>query len=359
VGKKCHDAIEKYRKSGRTPIEKVEAISNIASYLSATAPHLTEGELNDSLGTYLKIIEQHDRSVKAAADSVGTATRSETAGDTPVRSKQAASPGGNEGPSKKAKSDDTDFPWIVRGDLSGCKLSESLETTLTLLRAFARDLKFAKSSIINSGRAPSFPSSEWTNIVSGSMVGLDHVISGSFAISNDNRDVEHVGGMEVKFGTTKPSKTVKTSGDWFIAWGAYSKAAVFVFPHRREEFDEYSQRILGLFAATTPCNHSAIINLDKGIRARVGESRNLLLTDSVAFDELRLYWLNPLGAGGQPSRDMPGKPKKNEYRDDEPCYKWNAGECTKKASDCKHQHVCEICHGKHRKGEHEGMHVDT
>jgi hypothetical protein len=145
------------------------------------------------------------------------------------------------------------------------------------------------------------------------MVDLDHVISGTFAVSNDNRDVELVGGMEFKFGVAKPSKHVKSSGDWFIAWGAYSKAVAFVFPHRKEELDVYAQRILGLFAATAPSNHNAIINLDKGIRARTRESRSVSLTDNAEFDDLMVYWLNPIGAGGQPSRDGTSKGKKVDY----------------------------------------------
>jgi hypothetical protein len=357
VGKNCEACIDKYRKGGRKPIERVATISDIVSFLTGSTPELSDDELNDALGAYLKIIEQHDRSVEAASRAAPSG-RSETADESRAGSKRASTPGENEGVSKKSRSDDSDFPWVVRGLLTGGKLSESLEATLTLLRAFARDPKFTKSSILNSGHAPPFPSSEWSNIIAGSMVDLDHVISGSFAVRNDNRDIELIGGMEVKFGVAKPSKTIKTSGEWFIAWGTYTKAMAFVFPHRRGELEEYGQRILGLFSATAPGNHSTIINLDKGIRARVGESQSLLLTDSIAFDELRLYWLNPLGAGSQPVRDISSKGKKNEYRDDEPCFKWNAGECSKKASDCKHRHVCEICHGKHRKGEHKAKQLD-
>ncbi|KIM77760.1 hypothetical protein PILCRDRAFT_37747, partial [Piloderma croceum F 1598] len=197
---------------------------------------------------------------------------------------------------KKPKQDDTDFPWAIREHISDYHLGDSLESTLKLLRIFARDLKFAKSSLINSVCAPPFPHSEWSNIIMGSMVDLDHVISGSFAVTNDNREVELLGGMEFKFGVAKAIKQVKMSGDWFIAWGIYSKAAVYVFPHRKEEFDMYSTRILSLFTATTSNSHSAVINLDKGIHTRVGECRSLLLTDQAAFEDLKLYWLNPIGA---------------------------------------------------------------
>ena len=49
--------------------------------------------------------------------------------------------------------------------------------------------------------------------------------------------------------------------------------------------------------ATAPDSHSHIISLDKAIRVRVGECRDLLLSDHAKFDDLRLYWLNPIGVG--------------------------------------------------------------
>ena len=103
-------------------------------------------------------------------------------------------------------------------------LSDELQKILNLLQTYVKDLKFAKSSILTSKFAPQFPNSKWSNIIIGSMVDLDHVISGSFAISNDNREVEVIGGIQFKFGVAKASKHVKTSGDRFITWNQYSKA---------------------------------------------------------------------------------------------------------------------------------------
>ena len=348
VAKRCLESVEKYRKSERVSIDKASATRELVAALATSTPELSESETNDSLGTYLSMLEQHDR-VIAEAHGRPDADGPETEEITSRRSKRAASPGSPDGTGKKQKQDDAGFPWIIREQLSDFQLEGSLEKTLKLLQLFAKDLKFAKSSVINSARAPAFPHSEWTNIIAGSMVDLDHVISGSFAVSNDNREIERLGGMEVKFGITKPVKQVRTSGDWFIAWGSYTKAAVYVFPHRKEEFDSYGTRILSLFAATSPGSHSSIINLDKGVRARIGECRNLLLTDRTTFEDLKLYWLNPIGAGGQTSGEGSRKAgKKPDYRDNEPCLKWNAGECPKRASECRHKHVCAICGKNHR-----------
>jgi hypothetical protein len=136
MAKECLKIVDTYRKGPRKPIGKASAIHEITGTLTAATPQLTEDELNDALGTYLKIIEQHDRAVMHAMASANE-ERSETERETPIGSKRGATPGADDGPSKKPKTDDSDFPWVVRGQLGQYKLSPSLEATLTLLRAFA------------------------------------------------------------------------------------------------------------------------------------------------------------------------------------------------------------------------------
>jgi hypothetical protein len=238
MAKACLDTIKAYRKSGRQPGDKATATQALITSLSSAMVKLSESELNDSLGVYLVMLEQHDNSI-ADARSEEESRDTEMQENTNIGSKRAASPGSQTGTGKKQKQDDSEFPWVVREELTDRRLNGSLESTLKLLRVFAKDLKFAKLSVINSVHAPPFPNSEWSNILMGSMVDLDHVISGSFAITNDNREIEQLGGMELKFGVAKPVKQVKTSRDWFIAWGSYSKVATYVFPHRKDEFDSY------------------------------------------------------------------------------------------------------------------------
>ena len=348
VARECLKIVEDFRKSARRSIDKASATRDLIDTLASSTPELAELEFNDALGTYQSMLEQHSLSVGGIGRGQGDQDH-ETEEDPPTGGKRGATPGASDGTGKRQKQDDTEFPWVIREHLSDVQLEGSLGSTLKLLKIFARDLKFAKSSVINSSHAPPFPHSEWTNVIAGTMVDLDHVISGSFAVTNDNREIESVGGMELKFGVAKPVKQVKTSGDWFIAWGIYTKAATYVFPHRKEEFDTYGTRTLSLFAATASVSHSSVISLDKGIRARVGECRSLLLTDQNAFEDLKLYWLNPIGAGVQLSPEGRSKPsKKPGYRDNEPCHKWNAGECSKRASECRHKHVCSNCGKDHR-----------
>jgi hypothetical protein len=343
VGKKCLDVVGVFRNGGCTALDKATCIQQVADILTSTTPQLSEAEVNDALGSYLEIIEQHLRTLQSgrsiglsqpgAADEPSTGDKRGTTPECEVRT------------SKRAKVDEGEFPWIIRESLSGVELSDDLKKTLELLRTYAKDLKFTKSSILTSPHAPQFPNSEWTNIIIGAMVDLDHVISGSFAVSNDNWDVEVVGGIQFKFGAARASKHVKTSGDWFIAWNIYTKAVAFAFPHRQHELQVYGQHILGLFSATSVGNHSHILLFDKAVRVRVGEQRNLLLTNFAEFDDLRLYWFNPIGAG-DPSKAK-DKPKA-DFRSEEPCDRWNRGVCRAKSSECKYQHVCKECGGKHR-----------
>jgi hypothetical protein len=346
MAEKCLQLIENYRKGSRTPLDKAAAIRDITAMLTSGSPQrFSESEINDALGSYLQIIEEHDKSI-AAVES-----RSATADEQGTGSKRASSPEPVVATGKRQKIDDSEFPWTIRESISGPGLCEDLQKTLDLLRIYAKDVKLTKSSLLTAANAPQFPNSEWSNVIIGAMVDLDHVISGSFAVSSDNRDTEVVGTIQFKFGAAKAVKQVKTSGDWFIAWGLYTQAAAFAFPHRRSELETYGSRILSLFAATSPGNHACVIALDKAIRVRVGERRDLLLTDHAQFDDLRLYWLNPIGAGSHES-DAKGKTKaKSDFRCEDPCDRWNRGVCRSKASECKYRHICQKCRGPHRVDE--------
>ena len=107
---------------------------------------------------------------------------------------------------------------------------------LDLLRIYTKDIKLMKSSLLTTANGPQFPNSKWSNIIIGTMVDLNHIISGSFTVSSDNQDTEVVRTIQSKFSAVKTVKQVKTSGDWFIVWGMYTKVASFTFPHRKSEF---------------------------------------------------------------------------------------------------------------------------
>lgn len=358
MAKECLNIIEIYRKGTRTPLAKADVIRDITTALTTTTPQFAEADINDALGSYLHIIQQCDPPVQAVEPAGSAEQRASGASDEAgtldeplVGAKRTQSPEPAAGSRKRPRSDETEYPWTIRENISGPELCNDLRRTLELLRTYAKDLKFAKTSILTAASAPQFPNSEWSNILVGAMVDLDRVISGSFAVSSDNREVEIIGGLQFKFGAAKPAKQVRTSGDWFIAWRLYTQAITFAFPHRRSELDTYGVQVLALFAATLPANHSNIISLDKAIRVRVGDRRDLLLTDNASFDDLRLYWLNPIGAGVAETDSKSRGKSRTDFRSDEACGRWNRGACRSKSSECKYRHICQGCGGPHRVDE--------
>ena len=89
---------------------------------------------------------------------------------------------------------------------------------LTLLKLYVQDLKLMKSSILTSPRMPQFPHLEWTSVLTGAIVNLDHVLLGMHAVSNDNREVKLIRGIQLKYGAAEAAKKVKNSGDWLQAF---------------------------------------------------------------------------------------------------------------------------------------------
>jgi hypothetical protein len=93
VAKKCLEIIKTYRRGSGTPLSKSAVIQDVTATLTSTTYQFTETEINDALGSYLKIINQCDRSIEAASDqnnagAVGTGTLDRPS----VAFKQALSP---------------------------------------------------------------------------------------------------------------------------------------------------------------------------------------------------------------------------------------------------------------------------
>ena len=165
-------------------------------------------------------------------------------------------------------------------------LNASLTATLTLLKLYAQDIKLVKSLILTSPHAPQFPHSEWVSVLTGMMVNLNHVLLGMHAVYNNNREVEVIRGIQLKYGGVEAAEKVKNTGDWSQAFCMYTKAVAFIFYHRKEELKDYTEQVASLFAVVIKANHPIIINYDKAVRTCVGGMWNLLLTDKAKFEDL-------------------------------------------------------------------------
>lgn len=128
----------------------------------------------------------------------------------------------NKSATKRAKSDQTElYPWVIREAINPPNLSPILRQTQTMLKLYSRDPKQAKSSLLLSGSCPQFPDTEWTNLLAGRAVDLDHVLSGIHSITHEERRTERFRKFELIVGPSILAKTVKTHGEWIIAWNTH------------------------------------------------------------------------------------------------------------------------------------------
>lgn len=344
---KCSDWVEKYRAGA---IQKGEASFEILSLLASTEER--PDVIKATAGSYITILDQHDvkmatafkrgRPKSSRARSHSTASGSSGSGvGSPPRSLSVDSHAATR---KKKKVDESDLPWVVRNNLFGTELRPELHATLELLKAWSVNPKQVKSSIVNTPKCPAFPDSEWLNLVQGKPINLDNVFSGFYSTSTDNQRSESIGEIELKFGIKDASKPVATHGDWTIAFDLTRDAYLFAFAHRAEELKQYQRYILQQFATKRESEHPRVIALDRAIRKRVSECRDLLLSDFDQFGDLQTMHLDHYGAAdqGRDSETIAPKDRPASKKRSEPCRNWNKGVCGR-GKNCFYLHVCAIC----------------
>jgi hypothetical protein len=346
----CFTWVNKF-KSGAS--KKGETCFEIQSILS------TSGEKSEvikaAVESFINILDQHKFSTSSASkrgkggeraireSSVAVSDSSQLGNERKSRSSSIES---IDTPAKKKKIEESDLPWIIRNKLFGSELRPELRTTLGLLQAWLANPKQVRASIVNTPGYPAFPDSEWLNLIQGKTINLDNVFSGFYSTSTDNQRTESIGEVEFKFGTKDSSKPVTTHGDWTIAFGLTRDAYLFTFAHRAEELKVYQRHILQQFASKRESEHLRVIALDKAIRKRVSERRDLLLSDFEQFSDLRTMHLDHFRAaestrlsrsGTTTSSDRPPVRKRNEA-----CHNWNKGVC-RRGKNCFYLHICELC----------------
>ena len=346
---RCSEWVDKY-KAGF--IQKGEAIYEIQSTLAASGEN--SEAIKAAIESYVTILDQHDVKLAVALkrgrprssrtrvrSSDGNTSRSSSSDGSSSRS---ASLDSRAAFRKKKKVDESNLPWVIRNKLFGSELRPELRATLDLLQAWSANPKQVKASIVNTPKCPAFPDSEWFNLVQGKPINLDNVFSGFYSTSTDNKRTESIGEIELKFGTKDATKPVTTHGDWTIAFDLTRDAYLFTFAHRAEELKQYQRYILQQFATKRDSEHPRVIALDKAIRKRISERRDLLLSDFDQFTDLQTMHLDHYGAGNPgresgagTSADKPPVKKRNE-----PCRNWNNGVCNR-GKGCYYLHVCAIC----------------
>lgn len=370
----CSALVEQYRAGGLEKIDTFVKIQDLLNEYAAGEEGQTESlSVKQALKSYLGMLDNHDALRSAAFDrashTLRTSGTSDAGSDDEGRrglpgdavppaarslagSKRARSPltdGGDDAPNPKRRVDPGCFPWVVRETINPTPLAPELQQTQRLLENFSRDLKFAKSSLLNSPCLPQFPDTEWANLLAGKSVNLDHVYTAIYSATADDRKREKLGAVEIVVGGSgTPAKNVESESAWTTSWEHFVEAALYIFPHRDTEFKVYGKFIKQLFTSLAPNRHLRVIAYDKACRIRASQRRDVLLSDSSQFVDLQLLWLNDSGGGSARdiARTSTTKPANSGAKARRAvCRRFNAGRCPNDAASCAYAHLCNKCNG--------------
>ena len=356
----CELVVEGFRKGSSS---KVAAFLQIQGLLVSHNATVSDESAAAALQSYLAILDNIEKfrnptppgtPVRPRRDSGGSTGQSlggdsDSAIDQSARtSKRELSSEADEesGSPTKRRLDIHRLGWTIRSNLNPPALSIELRQTNSLLENYGRDIKLAKSLLVNTPGVPQFPDSEWTNILSGRPVDLDRVISNLYTADTISEHLQQLGsGVKLVTESVPPIKTVSDHSSYTIAWESYVDAVSFAFPHRKGELTTYGMQIKQLFRSIPPERHSRVIQYDKAIRIRVAQRRDLLLTDTSAFSDLALLWLHFPNHSGLPSErgGRSGNAAGGSSRRRDACRRWNEDRCPDSASICKYAHVCSRC----------------
>lgn len=173
--------------------------------------------------------------------------------------------------------------------------------------------------------------------------------------------------------TTKVAKRnkIRSGYQWQAAWKRCSIVASCLYPHRTDEFIQYSDYIAGLIDGN-PNHLELVLQFDVAFRSQVGSPGHVTRLDDVRHEQQLLsqhLYGNPqylkfqLGGGGSRSATSGGggasssKKKSKKVSSNDPCKNWNAkkGSCSGNG-DCQNgrKHVCdhEGCTQSHRSSDH-------
>ncbi|KAI9064672.1 hypothetical protein FKP32DRAFT_1675453 [Trametes sanguinea] len=106
----------------------------------------------------------------------------------------------------------------LRGQESMQASMHEVQRTLELIRIYGEDITQAKHNLAATVTAPEFPDSEWTNVLLGQAVNLDRVFNGQYTSTTDDKVIEKIGELELRYRPTVPAKKIRNFGDWVFAW---------------------------------------------------------------------------------------------------------------------------------------------
>ncbi|KAI9063201.1 hypothetical protein FKP32DRAFT_1572511 [Trametes sanguinea] len=334
----CTKAVDDYRNG---TISKTEALFIIAEQLRGNTEADEDSSSDAALQSYINMLREIDRlrgRGGGSSDGGGDAAGSDNSvsGDASV----------TERPAKRGRVDSNQYAWAADEFILEPRLRPEVQRTLDLIRVYGEDVTQARRDLAATASAPEFPDSEWSNVLLGRAVDLDHVFAGQYTSAIDDKISEKIGDLELRYKPPVPAKRIRSFGDWVFAWGRATSAIAFAFPHRRAELVSYGEHIIALFGALAEPLHGRVLDYDRAVRKRVGSARRFLLTDFGDFADLKIQYLDSGGANvfkAESTGSSSGGPRVNSRRQKEACRNWNRGECHYKASECRYRHVCSFC----------------
>ena len=228
----CLNVVEQYR---RGQISKGCAIYEFTKSIPTGEDGAAES-VGQTLESYVSMLDDSDRErtlSDACAPGVeeGANANPNETGQEQIHTEDGDDVECDEPVHKRPKIDPERFPWVIADKSCGTGLRDECVETRDLIANYSIDLKLAKAHLLNSGAAPEFPDSEWKSVLSGLAVNLDVVFSGRYSTEHEAKVTQEVGDFTISTRELSTSKTIKTAGDWFIAWNQTAAATAFAFPH--------------------------------------------------------------------------------------------------------------------------------
>jgi len=137
---------------------------------------------------------------------------------------------------KRRRVSETEMPWYQCDEFDEPNSNPARNKTVELLRI-----------------------SQWEHILKGEPVALDQILSSLHWVTTAEERKAHIGETDVSFGPIEASRKISTSSDWSTAWRQAARAIGFVFPHRKQELEDYAEYIENEFAAKNTAGHHRIV----------------------------------------------------------------------------------------------------
>jgi len=159
----------------------------------------------------------------------------------------------------------------------------------------------------------------WFNILLNRYIDLEKIFSGHYPLESDSPQVQSSSEPDTSVSPTmaadpgnasKYPKSIRSHGDWTIAYASVKEAILFAYPHRLKELCEYEKYIIGLFATVAiPVKYVLIVQLDRAICICIAHSNDMSFTCYHKFNDLVMCHL-VMGAQASPNA-QPANPLKH------------------------------------------------